>query len=687
MKMDVSKFKRVSTDAKKTVLMHPSGHKIVIAHGGLSKDNLGALNSLPGLYAEPKAVTDNGGNMKLPPPSRMAEGGDVAQDFKGVQQKIGNWATDGMSANQLAASRMQANPPADTGGLLTPGQEELARQQQEAMSGPAKGQSMADGGEAGVDQDPDSDIFENASGANARNTWNSPRAKAARAFGLSQNKLNDIDQYPLPANVKNFAQGGGVQHYAEGTPDAVPSGTDQEAAALQGLSDTPPPPNVPAPDTPPGDAAPDQEADVASTPDYPTAGKAMPEFPPYASPPGAANDPYATANKTALGGLQKQGEAAQQTATAMGDLGAREAAADSMAANSLNHISANFQKTYQDLTADRNAQYHDWQQGHIDPEHYIKNMSTGHKIMTGIGLILGGMGSGLTHQPNLAFEFLNNQINRDVEAQRTDMANKSNLFTANLNRTGDLINATNMTRMNALDLNSMHIKQLAAGMQDPVQKANALGIAGKLDQEASQVQQGIATRQALMQASGQGGEQAFQARNKILRVMGQDKFADQEEKKHVPGVGNASREVPGDVLSQINSRDSLDSALKDLMNFSNQHSGTINPSIMAQGNAKAALVQDMARRASNAGVFKESEKDFMNSFIGQNPTQLFAKFRSGKGYQEAARSNQLELNSLKQTYGLPVTSRQQGAAASTPNIQMRGGIKYQKVPGGWKKVQ
>ena len=49
MKMDVSKFKKVSSDDKKTVLKHPRGHEIIIAHSAVSpstRKQLGALRLL-----------------------------------------------------------------------------------------------------------------------------------------------------------------------------------------------------------------------------------------------------------------------------------------------------------------------------------------------------------------------------------------------------------------------------------------------------------------------------------------------------------------------------------------------------------------------------------------------------------------------------------------------------------------
>lgn len=64
MKMDVSKFKKVSSDGKKTVLKHPRGHEIVIAHDAVSPSTRKQLHALPG-YASGGSVDD--GSDSTPP--------------------------------------------------------------------------------------------------------------------------------------------------------------------------------------------------------------------------------------------------------------------------------------------------------------------------------------------------------------------------------------------------------------------------------------------------------------------------------------------------------------------------------------------------------------------------------------------------------------------------------------------
>lgn len=608
MKMDFSKFKKVHSDKRKTTLMHPSGHKIVIAREALNKENLDQLDRLPKSYQYQPG---------------MAEGGDVAP------------ADSDIFANNSRAigRRMMGKPKEDASDF---GEDEFTGDDVEALD---RGESLQ--GPVVKDQEVGGrDIQSFAEGGDAI-------ANSRRATGITKAEGAAIDAAPVPS--------------------------DQVSAQNQGTV---------------GSASPLAEpVDDSYVPPQSTAGTPIAPYPAYKVPPGGANDPYAVANKTALQAIQKQQEGAQQTAVATGEAASQMGAANSMAADVLNRQATQFQASYDKLQKDRQALFADWQGGHIDPQHYVNSMSTGKKIMQGIGLVLGGMGSGMSHQPNLAFDYLNKQIDHDIDAQKSTLQNKNNLLNANLAATGDLFQAAGITKMQTLDINAMHLKQIAANTTDPIQRAQLLTTSGQLDEKASQIQAQIAQREALMQTYGKDGEDNFQQRMRLLKVMGQDKFAEDTEKRHVPGVGNASREVPEDIIKQINARNTLNEAVQDLQNFAKQNSGSINPAAMAQGRAKAALVQDMVRQASNSGVFKESEKDFMNRYVGEDPTQMFNKYRAGKGYEEVRRNNLLNLNDLKKSYGLPVSQGDSKGAAGTPNIQTRGGIPYMKVPGGWKRIK
>lgn len=64
----------------------------------------------------------------------------------------------------------------------------------------------------------------------------------------------------------------------------------------------------------------------------------------------------------------------------------------------------------------------------VNAQRYVQSKSGLGKASTAIGLILGGIGGGLTGQGNPALDFLNKQIERDIEAQKEGRRGKENLL-------------------------------------------------------------------------------------------------------------------------------------------------------------------------------------------------------------------------------------------------------------------
>ncbi len=100
------------------------------------------------------------------------------------------------------------------------------------------------------------------------------------------------------------------------------------------------------------------------------------------------------------------------------------------------------EKTPEQIAADRNQQdmafANDVQAGHIKPKTYADlyhNKSTLGKISSIFGMILSGIGSGLTGQPNAAMEIMNKQIQNDLEAQEKDQTNRQNMMKLSLEHT------------------------------------------------------------------------------------------------------------------------------------------------------------------------------------------------------------------------------------------------------------
>lgn len=74
----------------------------------------------------------------------------------------------------------------------------------------------------------------------------------------------------------------------------------------------------------------------------------------------------------------------------------------------------------------------------VNPNAYWQNLGTAGKISSSIGLILGGIGAGLTKGPNYAFESIQKAIQNDIEAQKFNIGKKENELSRYMQGTHDL---------------------------------------------------------------------------------------------------------------------------------------------------------------------------------------------------------------------------------------------------------
>ncbi len=185
-------------------------------------------------------------------------------------------------------------------------------------------------------------------------------------------------------------------------------------------------------------------------------------------------------------------------ARALGQQGQAEAQALQQSVDKQQAAQQSYQDHFDALDQERQSFQQDLMNQHIDPQHYLNSMGTAGRVQTAVGLILGGMGGGMTHQENPALKFLNAQIDRDIGAQMAEMGKKENLLSANMKQFGNLRDATEMTRIMQNDIVSMQLKQAAAKAMDPLAKARAIQAAGKLDMDTAQMQGSMAMRKTLL---------------------------------------------------------------------------------------------------------------------------------------------------------------------------------------------
>ncbi len=242
---------------------------------------------------------------------------------------------------------------------------------------------------------------------------------------------------------------------------------------------------------------------------------------PQQAPQQAQVSPMADYSQQLNQGLSNQQAGIQQAANAQGALGQAQAQRLGTQAGSEGMASATFDSQVKDINDERMAALNDYKQGHIDPNAYFGEKDAKHpfneghsKVMTAIGLILGGLGSGLTRGPNVALDFLNKNIDRNIAAQMSEMNKQSNVMTALSQQFGNVKDAAMMHGVMQRDILSDRLQEEAAKSQNPLAQAQAKQAIGALQAQNAPALAQLAYRQTVirgMQAGALPPEAGVQA--------------------------------------------------------------------------------------------------------------------------------------------------------------------------------
>lgn len=307
--------------------------------------------------------------------------------------------------------------------------------------------------------------------------------------------------------------------------------------------------------------------------------------------------------------------------------------------------------------------------GKVDPNRLWKNLDTGSKVTAGIAMILGGIGSGLTHQPNAAVQLLQSAIERDIDAQKNDQSKTMNLWRMNRENTENEIHANLATENQMMGVVKAKMMSAAAGAQGALGAARIAPVIAQIDQEMAMNN----WRRTVMDQQSAGGlaqvdpaqlvpmmvknpEQQKQVYEEIGRAQNISKNSDkilnafdQSAKENtVLRTGAGLVRTPGAVM-----------ALHQLMlpNFK-QVDGTVRQASMDESfhNLTPAPGDTDAKIAMK----RQAMVNWMHSETAA-PT---------------AKGNGIDLTRFSST----------APPKAAPQFQKMGGHTYQKVPGGWQKV-
>lgn len=178
------------------------------------------------------------------------------------------------------------------------------------------------------------------------------------------------------------------------------------------------------------------------------------------------------------------------------------------------------------------------EKGDIDPNRFVHSMSTGQKITTGIGLILGGIGAGMTHGENPALKYLNQQIDNDLKSQEIDLGKNKSLLSETLQDVGNLRDARILAESHMRDATAANLQMAAAKATDPIQKARAQDAFGKWQMETEQKLMPMKIKEAAIAAYKSGQLRPEQAINAIVDEKDRD-----EARKELLAVNNFEKTI------------------------------------------------------------------------------------------------------------------------------------------------
>lgn len=706
---NISKFKKTGGDKDHTILSHADGHSIKLAHSALSPDMRKAIESIPS--HEPKEDRknfDNGGQVKSG--WATAKQQKDASDFSKGAQEAGSMDIAGGIKNAWNALTTPTPTNKAHGGQINPKLEESHKEPSKPhyaegtddVTAPVAS-SSSDTGIPQIDQSTsqsqassppipqgnpqvadqpavDPAIAQKRQIYNQIITGSADPSQAQNFKGLT---FGEDGEAPSNLSTKAWQQTEQIYNQQQAKKNIVADAgvkdllQQNQARQAAGLAPLPTPP-----------AAMNQLNDQIQQNANQITG-ASPTSTTSSS--DTAKTPADQYGINAMGDMYNQGVQEKQAginaeATAIGNEGNAQAEALRRNIEVQHEAQQQFQNHYQALDNERKNFIDDINNNQIDPNHYMNSLGVGGRISSAIGLILGGMGGGIMHQANPALQVINQQIDRDIKAQEANLGAKQSLLHNNLQQFGNMRDATDMTRVMQMDIVSNQLKQAAATAQSPLAKAAALKASGELDMQAAPMAAQLAMRKATVNMMGSLNQdpQKTPALISMLRQSGAPGAMEQAkslEERYVPGVGVAGVPVPAAVRENLVAKQTLQQRAQDFYNWASQHSGDLSPTDQNIGQTKAAELQSLYRNSINGGVFKKGEQEFIDKIVDSDPTKFFNSIRVLPKMKEVINSNNAQMDVLKKNYQLPTAQPQQ-----EPQYQTRGGVKYMKVPGGWKKA-
>lgn len=263
----------------------------------------------------------------------------------------------------------------------------------------------------------------------------------------------------------------------------------------------------------------------------------------------------------------------------------------------------------------------------IDPQRFWADKSTAQKIAGAFAIALGGVSAGRGGN-NVALDIINQAINRDIEAQKTDIASGRELYNMKAGLYGDMMNLFKDKRAAKLAAMENGLKAAQMGLNSIAARYKAPEIKAKYAALSAQIQDSILkTRMEF--------EKRIAERNAMVSIytgqaINPESLPEDKRKRLVLGPGGKvyglalgdedAKTIRAEVGDIESGRDALDQLIKLGETTRGQK---ISPSLRAKAETLTKLVQAKLRtKIVGPGAMSESEWKIMDMVV-DNPSAIF----------------------------------------------------------------
>lgn len=253
-------------------------------------------------------------------------------------------------------------------------------------------------------------------------------------------------------------------------------------------------------------------------------------------------------------------------------------------------------------------------EGKIDPEKFWKNRS---RLMAGIGIILSSFNTN-ANAPNVALKYLDTLIDRDIEAQKENLATKKSLLSLNYREMGDLNDAIKMTRLQLADQAANEISMAASKAANPLAKAAAEKAKAEIDMKYGAEFEKLSQKRTLasLKNAAMRDPNKMEAYEVALDTVDPKAAADMRAKK-IPGMGYAtSTEGAKDMREMQTTVKTIKAGIQRLREIAKTTGKSLSPELRAEAdNIRTQLIGRLRVPLTGPGAMSEGERELLMNAI------------------------------------------------------------------------